>query len=397
MPKVKGSGSIVQLDKDKPRSKCRRWQLRVSAGRDLSTGKYRTFLRSFAGTFTQAQQALRDFISEIESGEAKRPSGATVEQYAASWIAFRRADDGISDGTVDKNEAHLKCVVMHLGKARLHELAPKVVERAYSKLMDGESPSGRSLSGSYVLGVHSTLRSMLDDAVSDGLLSGNPCDGARLPKPSTPEKRRLPLDRMKGLSAALDAGSAPAAAVLLCVQTGLRRGEACALSWGDVDLDGRVLYVRHNYDEHRNLKAPKTAKGERKLPLSDGAVDTLKTRRAAQEKAFADIRRSFSFDSGTRTLPSITPETPVVSNDLGERILPHSITRWWERNRSDYGLDDWTLHEMRHSYLSELARRKVDPKVLQELAGHAKYSTTMDIYVHVEMEDKRDAVSDVDW
>ena len=142
--KVKGSGiDRPARPKDEARARnARRWQLRVSAGRDLSTGKYRTFLRSFAGTFTQAQQALRDFISEIESGEAKKGRrGATVEQYAASWIAFRRADDGISDGTVDKNEAHLKCVVMHLGKARLHELAPKVVERAYSKLMDGESPS----------------------------------------------------------------------------------------------------------------------------------------------------------------------------------------------------------------------------------------------------------------
>lgn len=395
MPKINGSGSIVQIEKDRPRSKCRRWQLRVSVGRDLSTGKYRPLLRSFGGTFTQAQQALRDFISEIESGEAQRPAGATVEQYAASWIAFRRADDGFSDGTVDKNEAHLKCIVLHIGKARLHELAPKTVERAYSKLMDGDSPSGRPLSGSYVLGVHSTLNSMLDDAASDGLVSKNPCEGMRLPKPSTPEKRRMPLERMKDLSTVLDAGSAPAAAVLLCVQTGLRRGEACALSWGDVDFDARVLHVRHNYDEHRNLKAPKTAKGARRLPLSDGAVETLRSRLAAQEEAFAEVRRAAGRQAPA--FPSLTPETPVVSNDLGERILPHSITRWWERNRSRYGLEGWTLHEMRHSYLSELARRKVDPKVLQELAGHAKYSTTMDVYVHVEMEEKRDAVEGVDW
>jgi site-specific recombinase XerD len=52
---------------------------------------------------------------------------------------------------------------------------------------------------------------------------------------------------------------------------------------------------------------------------------------------------------------------------------------------------------MRHSYLSELARRKVEPKVLQQLAGHAKFSTTMDIYVHVDMEQKQQAVALMDW
>ena len=78
-------------------------------------------------------------------------------------------------------------------------------------------------------------------------------------------------------------------------------------------------------------------------------------------------------------------------------MLPHSSTRWWTRERKGLGLEGWTLHELRHSYITELARRKVDPKVLQTIAGHAKFSTTMDIYTHVDMEDKKDALKVVDW
>ena len=42
MAETKGSGSIIQLEKDKPKGKCRRWQLRVSVGRDPRTGRYKT-------------------------------------------------------------------------------------------------------------------------------------------------------------------------------------------------------------------------------------------------------------------------------------------------------------------------------------------------------------------
>lgn len=66
MAETKGKGAIIQLEKDKPRSKCRKWQLRVSLGRDPRTGKYRQKTRYFTGTYTQAKAALREFIAEIE-------------------------------------------------------------------------------------------------------------------------------------------------------------------------------------------------------------------------------------------------------------------------------------------------------------------------------------------
>lgn len=48
-----------------------------------------------------------------------------------------------------------------------------------------------------------------------------------------------------------------------------------------------------------------------------------------------------------------------------------------------------TLATLHYSRLAEMARCKVDPKVLQKLAGHAKYSTTTNAYVHMDMEDKK--------
>ena len=64
MVEVRGQGSIIQLEKDKPKSKCRKWRLCTSVGIDPQTGTYKTRTRRFSGTYTQAKVALREFIAE---------------------------------------------------------------------------------------------------------------------------------------------------------------------------------------------------------------------------------------------------------------------------------------------------------------------------------------------
>ena len=80
MAEVKGQGSIIQLEKDKPKSKCRKWQLRASVGMDPRTGKYKTRTRRFSGTYTQAKAALREFIAEIEDNRVHVRAGTTFKE-----------------------------------------------------------------------------------------------------------------------------------------------------------------------------------------------------------------------------------------------------------------------------------------------------------------------------
>lgn len=68
------------------------------------------------------------------------------------------------------------------------------------------------------------------------------------------------------------------------------------------------------------------------------------------------------------------------------------MSRWWTLARDGYGLSGFTLYELRHTYLTLLAESGVHPKVMQELAGHSSSQITMDIYTHVNLEAKREAV-----
>ena len=61
-----------------------------------------------------------------------------------------------------------------------------------------------------------------------------------------------------------------------------------------------------------------------------------------------------------------------------------TLSTWWTNDCARFGLEDFTLHELRHTYLVLLAMNSVHPKVMQELAGHYSPQITMDIYAHVE-------------
>lgn len=383
MPKVRGDGSVVQLDKSVNRNKCRLWRLEVSIGRDLGSGQYRKVTRRFHGTLTEAKQALRSLIDEVESDKTQRHSNMTFIDYCESWLNDRQ--NKVSKGTAEKDRYRLKCFQMHLRDAKLHEVTPEILEKIYKRLMEGESPSGKKLSPNTVAGNATTLHRMFHDAVKDGHLMSNPCDFAERPRVDIKERNSIRAYDIKELINKLDRTDPTQLVLIIALKTGMRRGEIHALSWEDIDFEKMEIHIRHNFTDLGELKSPKTSKGYRDIPMTESLASDLNERREYQIKKASELGLTLSDD------------TPIICSDLLERELPHSSTRWWSRNRESLGFPNLTIHELRHSFLSEMARRKVDPKVLQKLAGHAKYSTTMDIYTHVDMEDKREAMRKMDW
>jgi integrase len=191
----------------------------------------------------------------------------------------------------------------------------------------------------------------------------------------------------------------------------------CGLSWGDIDFERKVVSIRHSYDELGNLKATKTKAGTRLLPLPDITAKGLQTAKQLQAEYFERINESrrkkgktgpeWHLEQGDET-PVITTKYserikpsslsrcgPPSATHYGKRMKPSSMSRWWSLEREGFGLGDYTLHELRHTYLTLLAEEGVHPKVMQELAGHYSSQITMDIYTHVNMDAKREAVEAV--
>lgn len=257
-------------------------------------------------------------------------------------------------------------------------------------MLRGDTLSDRKSGGSYVNQIHDNIKLVFDFAIKEGALTTNPCLAANPPKMDTKEKRALKPNQARDFISQLDPREDHDCAYLLAIGMGLRRGEICGLSWGDIDFERGIVDVCHSYDALGNLKQTKTKAGMRLLPLPDSIANALLAHKEAQRQRY---ERTNQWRKPEEGYIAQDVDSPVISDISGSRVLPTSLSRWWIADRVGLGLDGWCLHELRHTYLTLLDINGVHPKIMQELAGHYSSQITMDIYTHVNMDSKREAIA----
>lgn len=389
-------GSIIQLEKDKTRGKCRKWKLIIYLGRDPLTKKHQQKCKRFSGTYSEAKSKLAEMIdaAEKDSDEVKplHRKAYTFKEYADHWADLRESSGKVAPGTVKRDRDKLKSLAFLIGDMRLADVSPAVLENAYLDLRQGKSKSGKRLSGTYVSDINKKVSLMMDHAKKNGYIKENPCKKADVPKIDTPEKRALPAAQIASLIDSLTPTEPMECGVLLCAALGLRRGEAVGLSWGDVDFEERAVYVRHSYDDAGNLNVPKTKASNRVLPMPEIVFDALQQRQKIQIAFFSNYATDLIEKDDDGHVVGLTASAPIISDPWGNRIHPSGLGHWWYKRRADFGLEGWRLHDLRHSFLTVAAQQGVHPSVMQKLAGHSTSRITMDVYTHANLEDKRKAM-----
>lgn len=348
---------MEKLEKDKPNGKCRKWRLWVR----LSDGKKRS--RRFAGAYREAQAALSTFRAEVESEVVCADSFAG---YADSWLSYRIASGNFEVGTIEANRTAINVLDAEFGKLRLDELTPDRCRDGLTSIRNGDS---RTLSGAYMNKLFVTFHAILRQAHMDGRIARDPLAGITAPKVDTKEKDWLSPDELASLvdrlgSMKLDGRTV---AVYLIAYLGLRRGEACGIHTADVDMDARMVHVRHAVKERSGRTGDtKTSAGMRDLPIPDGLYDVL--------SRWVDRRAELGFSDA---------ETFACST-RGTMLTPQNFYQWWERNKTDLGADGMTLHQIRHSNLSMMARH-MNVFDLQRWAGWSSIAPAK-TYVHADAE-----------
>lgn len=370
--KVSGNGSVRPME-NKPRGKCRKWQLRARTGLNPRTDKYGEKTRTFYGTYRQSLAALSDFIDEIENTVNSAPGRKlTFQQLSDEWIAHRFTMGQISEGTAKKNRSSLRALCWHIGQAKASKIEPYMITDAIKALMTGDTPSGRRISGSTARTIIITVNYMYKSyAIPNALAEQNPFEHVELPKSDTKERQPLSEDQQVQLMRRCPPTDHHYVAVALALYGGLRRGEIIDLLWGDVDLLNGIIML------------PNT-KGDRDLipiPMSKKLTEYLLEWKERQ------ARRMYGFEVEQ------TDETHVCANELGDILSGSTLGHWWCSNRVKLGCPNAHLHDLRHTFATNLARKNVHPKAIQGLLRHKDEKMSLRVYTHINTEQMREAVS----
>jgi integrase len=276
----------------------------------------------------------------------------TVETWLKEWLA---GVDHLAPATMDNYRSMIRNHIgPAIGSVPLAELKPLHVRQMLNGMKEnGKSANTRRLA-------KATLRRGLREAVDMELLARNVAayrgpEGHANTKPG----RSLTVEQVRQLQEAIDTNEI-GPLVFLLVSTGLRRGEALALRWSDIDLTHGTLTVK------RSLK---TASGTTVV----GATKTRGSRRTVDLPC-----------ETTEVLRKLGPgDGYLFTSRRGNPLDPPGVTRRVKAFTKQVLGEEWGPHEMRHSCASLLVSNGVPLKVVSDLLGHSSITLTANVYAHL--------------
>jgi integrase len=271
------------------------WELRVYVGRDPA-GKVKHRYQRFVGKKRDAQRALEELVADVRASEAapvderaRWGRQTTLNEAFAAWQQNGWAE--LSPSTARNYESIWSVhVASTIGKSKIVELGPYELERYFRSLKDQGLAQATVRQVRAVIG--RTCR--LARRWSAGVLP-NPVAETELPSWGLDERQavRAPtIDEVRALLRAAEAQDLRTQAFLrVMTATGMRRGEACALRWSDLDFGRGVIVVDESVVSAKGgaaVKAPKTRASIRALAVDAGTLTVLDKLRVVQQE-LADV------------------------------------------------------------------------------------------------------------
>ena len=236
-----------------------------------------------------------------------------------------------------------------------------------------------------VIHYHAVIHSALKYAVKTDMLSKNVADKVDRPKKNSFQPVFLSAEEMEKLFKALK-GSKLELPVMVAAFYGFRRGEVLGLKWEAIDFERGTISVTHTVttvelDGKRTELAQDSAKTKsslRTLPLVGAFKDYFMQVKQAQEynKAICGNCYNYQYDGY------------VFVDEMGNRMKPNYLTTEFPDFCEKHGLRRMRFHDLRHSCASLLLANGVPLKQIQEWLGHSDFSTTANIYAHLDYTSK---------
>ena len=260
----------------------------------------------------------------------------------------------------------------------LRELEARHLQMFYSEML-------RKVKPNTVIHYHAIIHSALKYAVKTDMLVQNVADKVDRPKENSFQPVFLSAEEMQKMFEALR-GTKLELPVLVAAFYGFRRGEVLGLKWDAIDFErGTISVIRtvttitvDGKQTEIEQQSAKTKSSLRTLPLIGSFREYFLQVKEAQElnKQVCGNCYNYEYDGF------------VFVDELGERMRANYLTSAFPKFLEDHGLRRMRFHDLRHSCASLLLANGVPLKHIQEWLGHSDFTTTANIYAHLDYKSK---------
>lgn len=327
----------------------------------------------YGRTIMELDKKVAEFKSLQNKGIIINDEGMTVEQWGKKWLELYKSAKEYNTYTMYQNVLN-KHIIPQLGDIRLNALKSHHIQELLNDIIQKGHHRTAEI-------VKLTIKQMIQQAIINEYIYKDVSLKVSLPQSKKKEKRALTTEE-KLLIEKSKLTQKERVFVDLLYYTGVRRGEALALTVKDIDFINRKLTINKSLvlkDSQSDIKnSPKTDAGNRLIPLPTKLLSELK-------EYLANVSSIYLF-----------------TKQNGELMTKSSFRRFWDNildkmniaaggdkfSRSETAIrlvsKDITPHIFRHTYATNLYYAGIDVKTAQRLLGHSNIQITLEIYTHLD-------------
>lgn len=361
-----------------------------------------------APTLEELRVKEEQILKDKSDGIRVDDQNVKLDDLYELWCHLKR---GLKDNTFQNYKYMYEMFVQPtLGALRIKAIKRSDVKRLYNMLLEE-----RGLKVATIDNVHTVLHQIFTLAVQENYMRVNIADNLLK---ELKQSHNIENDRKSALTVAeqelfmefLKREDVryhhwyPVFAVML--HTGMRVGEVCGLRWEDLDFEEGIIHVEHTlvYYNHRdekgcyfNVHKTKTRAGTRTIPMLDEVKEAFMMEKKYQE--FNSLKCNVTIDGYTdfifiNRFGNVQHQGTL--NKAIRRIIRDCNDYQMEKGgKNQVLLPKFSCHSLRHTFTTRLVEAGVNIKVVQNVLGHADFSTTMDIYTDVTKELKKREFDDL--
>ena len=302
--------------------------------------------------------------------------------YVQSWLKMIRPT--VSAATYNSYrsmvDARIDSYFRSLG-VTLGALTPSQLQTFYQTILDDGNTTNT------VIHYHAVLHRALKNAVKKDVIDRNPADRVDKPRKNRYQASHYSQEEMLRLFSVIE-GDPLEPAIRIAAYYGLRRSEVLGLKWDAIDFKDKTISIRHKVVELteggrsvlQGEDVLKTKSSVRTLPLLPVIEDLLRREKQRQETYRGLFRGAYCTDYLDY----------VCVDQMGRLLRPNYVTEHFAWIIQKYGLRKIRFHDLRHTAASLFLANGVPMKQIQIWLGHSTFSTTADIYAHLDVSAQRE-------
>ena len=333
------------------------------------------------GNKRKAEAVLARVRSEFEPPQevGELASNMPFAEYLLEWLDIVKVR--VKATTYSSYEAMVKSTLEPYFRKKgytLQGLEARHIQQFYTEKLKTVKPSS-------VIHYHAVIHQALKYAMKTDLVTQNVAMKVDRPKRNDYQPVFLDAEELQRLFQVVK-GTRLELPVLVAAFYGLRRGEVCGLKWDAIDFERGTITIKHTVtsiqvDGKTKMYAQdstKTKSSMRTLPLVGSFAEYFREVKAAQElnKQVCGNCYNYEYDGY------------VFVDELGDLMKPDYLTAYFPQYIQKHGLKRMRFHDLRHSCASLLLANGVPLKQIQDWLGHSDFSTTANIYAHLDYSSK---------